>query len=151
MLPLLEHLYSTSFYDLTKKTFFLLTLATVARASELKALNISLVRFEWGKPRAVLGFPYQESTIRTARLALCHPTFILFVGAEEKEELLLCPVHTLPVYVSHSKTVYGVWKCLFIPVSKISTTEVPCNTIILQAYKIANLDPPVGLVNKFLD
>ncbi|XP_071084229.1 uncharacterized protein [Haliotis cracherodii] len=152
--PPFEPLNASSFYDLTKKTMFLLALATAARVSELHAIDITRVRFEHGTHGTVhLGlcwdFIAKNQLPGQPDRSFTIPPISTIVGSEDEGELLLCPVRALRIFIRRSKTRRGSRKRLFIPVSTTSTTEVSRNTIslwlravILQAYSIANLDPP---------
>ena len=149
-----EPLDRASFEDLTKKTVFLLALATAARVSEIHAVDVTRIQFEEGRHGAVLlglswdfiaknQLPGQpDRTFRITPLSR-------IVGSEDEEELLLCPVRALRQYLQASEPRRKNRRRLFIPVSTASKKEASMNAVsfwlraaILSAYQAKGLDPP---------
>ena len=151
-----EPLSSASLEDLTRKTLFLVALATAARVSEIHALDVTRIKFENVRNGAVhIGLlwdfiaknqlPGQPDRLFTI------PPLSQIVGAADEEDLLLCPVRALRQYIDRTRPIRGSRKRLFIPFSRSVKGEVNRNTValwlrqaILAAYSAANIPPPVA-------
>ena len=149
-----EPLSGASLENLTRKTLFLVALATAARVSEIHALDVTRIRFENVRHGAVhIGLlwnfiaknqlPGQPDRLFTI------PPLSTIVGAADEEELSLCPVRALRAYIDRTRSIRGTRKRLFIPFSKSVKGEVNRNTValwlrqtILAAYGAAQMSPP---------
>ena len=151
-----EPLNNASFEDLTKKTVFLLALATAARVSEIHAIDVTRIKFEEGRHGAVLLGLSWEFIAKNQLPGQPDRTFKVtplsrIVGSEDEEELLLCPVRSLKQYLEKSQQRRRNRRKLFIPISTASKKEASKNAIsfwlratILSAYQAKGLDPPVA-------
>ena len=101
--PPFEPLSQASFRDVTKKTLFLLALATAKRVGEMQALSSRVARIGGD-----LSVSYLPSFVAKTESSNPLPrSFIIrsisdFVGDME-EELLLCPVRALKFYINLTK------------------------------------------------
>ena len=149
-----EPLSDASFELLTKKTVFLLALATAARVSEIHALDVTRIKFENGRHGAVfLGLSWDfvaknQLPGQPDRLFKIKPLSTV-IGEEDEEELFLCPVRALKQYIKASETRRRNRKKLFIPISTASKKEASKNAVsfwlrstILAAYEDRGLPPP---------
>ena len=152
--PPFEPLASASIENLTRKTLFLVALATAARVSEIHALDVTRIKFETVRNGAVhIGLlwdfiaknqlPGQPDRLFTI------PPLSTIVGSADEEELSLCPVRALRQYIDRTRPVRGSRKRLFIPFSRFVKGEVNRNTValwlrqvILSAYQEADIAPP---------
>ena len=118
-LPPYEPLEQASLRDLSKKTLFLLALATAKRVGELQALSNIIHR--QGQHMVLSYLP--EFIAKTESLANPLPrTFVLkslkdFVGGSQ-DELLLCPVRALEIYLERTEAVVNRPRSLFLSPSK---------------------------------
>ena len=95
--------------DLTLKTVFLVALATGKRRGELHALT-SKIKWVHGKTRTMLLSPCDSFLSKThlvsKGLGALKPFELKglddFIGSEDKDDRLLCPVRTLSYYLSRS-------------------------------------------------
>ena len=114
-LPPYEPLEQASLRDLSKKTLFLLALATAKRVGELQALSNIIHR--QGQHMVLSYLP--EFIAKTESLANPLPrTFVLkslkdFVGGSQ-DELLLCPVRALEIYLERMEAVVNRPRSLFL-------------------------------------
>ena len=150
-----EPLANASLEALTRKTAFLLALATAARVSELHALDVTRVKFQTKRHGNVLLGLAWDFLAKNQLPGQPDRQFSLtplssIVGSEDEEELLLCPVRTLREYIKRTKATRGTRKKLFIPI-KATSGEVSKNTVsfwlrstILGAYQDAGLPPPAA-------
>ena len=102
--PVFDPLHQLSLRDLTRQTFFLVTLASAKRVSELQAsfelCTFLLLRLQFSSFRSfwrTLGLRYAPSH------ALFHPISEFVTGLSD--ELLLCPVRALSEYVASTSRV----------------------------------------------
>lgn len=103
-----EPLSSCSFRDLTRKTIFLVALATARRVSELHALD-KRIGFSRGKAvcSSLLSFlAKNETPSKPWPRSFSIPGLSDLVGPDE-EERLLCPVRALKVYFERTQAVRG--------------------------------------------
>ena len=105
-LPPYEPLGEASFRDLTKKTLFLLSLATAKRVSELQALSHKVTRVGGDLSLAYLpGFVAKtESESNPLPRHFLLKSLKDFVGNLE-EESLLCPVRALKFYLNATRDI----------------------------------------------
>ena len=149
-----EPLEEASFEDLTRKTVFLLALATAARVSEIHAIDITRVRFEAGRHASVLlGLCWDfvaknQLPGQPDRMFTIAPLSTI-VGSEDEEELLMCPVRAVRAYINRAAPRRRSRRRLFVPTSTASKKEISRNTValwlrstILAAYEAKGLDPP---------
>ena len=149
-----EPLNSSSVAHLTRKTVFLIALATAARVGEIHAIDVTRIKFQRREHGAVfLGlcwdFIAKNQLPGQSDRQFKIPPLSSIVGREDEEELLLCPVRALKIYLERTKEDRGKRKRLFLPVSKTVKTEISKNAIalwlratILEAYEAAGLEPP---------
>ena len=113
--PLFEPLSSCSLRDLTQKVLFLVSLATARRVGELQAVfrNVSLS----GSDLYLLYLPdfraKTESSANPLPRSFCVRSLSDFVGALP-DELLLCPVCALRLYISRVYSVSPRPRTLFV-------------------------------------
>ena len=135
---------------------FLLALATAARVSEIHAIDVTRIRFEDGRRgAALLGLAWDfiaknQLPGQPDRMFRIKPLAEI-VGPEDEDELLLCPVRALKMYIEKSQTRRRGRRKLFIPISTASKKEASKNAVsfwlratILSAYQAKGLDPPVA-------
>ena len=151
-----EPLDQAPFEALTRKTAFLLALATAARVSEIHAIDVTRIRFEQTRHGAVhLGlcwdFLAKNQLPGQPDRTFLIPPLSSIVGSEEEEELFLCPVRALKEYLRQAEPRRKGRKRLFLPISSTSRAEVSRNTLalwlrstILAAYDSEGLDHPVA-------
>ena len=112
--PPFEPLSSCSLRDLTRKVLFLLSLATACRVGELQALS-SQVSFS-GDDLFLSYLPEfrakTESAVRPLPRSFPVRSLRDFVGSLP-EELLLCPVRALRMYLSHTASLPSRPRSLF--------------------------------------
>ena len=104
--PPFEPLSSCSLRGLTQKVLFLVSLATACRVGELQAVSRD-VSFS-GSDIYLSYLPEfrakTESSVNSLPQSFCVRSLADFVG-DLPEELLLCPVHALRVYISRVSSV----------------------------------------------
>lgn len=150
-----EPLKDASLVDLTRKTVFLLGFATAAKVSEIHALDVDLVRFIHHDSAVHLGLmmnfvatnqlPWQASRSFTVQ------ALSSILGFDDVEDLSLCPVWALKIYVQHTQSFRARRMRLFISCNKKHFQHTSRNTVsmwirstILQTYKDAGLNPPLA-------
>ena len=113
--PVFEPLHQSSLWDLSRKTLFLLALATAKRVGELQALSRS-VSFS----ASAAGISYvpeflakTESAVRPLPHSFSVPSLGDF-AADLTEDLLLCPVRALREYVSRTASFVNRPRRLFV-------------------------------------
>ena len=113
--PPFEPLESVPFRELTRKVLFLVSLATAKRVGELQALSHKVASNKEGMVLSYL----PEFVAKTESISNPLPrSFVLkslkdFVG-DLKEELLLCPVRALSIYLSRRKNIEVRPRSLFV-------------------------------------
>ena len=116
-----EPLGSCDFRSLTKKTLFLLSLATAKRVGELQALSVDIARV--GSDRLLSYLPMfvakTESVTNPIPRSFRVKSLKEFVG-DMTEELLLCPVRALNVYIKRTSFIADRPRSLFVSPSKKS-------------------------------
>ena len=148
-----EPLQSASLEDLTRKTVFLLGFATAARVSEIHALDVDLVRFRRQDSAVHLGlmmnFVAKNQLPGQASRSFTVQALSSILGADDIEDLSLCPVRALKIYVQRTQSFRARRKRLFLSCNKKHLKDISRNTVsmwirstILQAYKDAGLSPP---------
>ena len=110
-----EPLKSCDFRSLSKKTLFLLALATAKRVSELQALSFRVTRV--GQDRTLMYLP--EFVAKTETPANPIPRSFRLASLKEfvgdlVDEMLLCPVRCLDEYLSRTKDIKGRPRSLFV-------------------------------------
>ena len=123
--PPFEPLVSCSLRDLTIKTLFLVSLATAKRVGELQALSYRVAKS--GQDLTLTYLPEFVAKTETSDNPIPR-SFLLksltdFVGDLE-EELLLCPVRALSVYLQRTTGVPGRPRHLFV---SPRNTSRPCS------------------------
>ena len=117
--PPYEPLRDSSFKDLTKKTLFLVALATAKRVSELQALSS---RVAWSGPDASVSY-LPEFVAKTESPSNPIPRYFLvksiddFAGDLEVERLL-CPVRALRIYLERTASLSPRPRHLFVSPSR---------------------------------
>ena len=113
--PVFEPLHKSSLRDLSRKTLFLLALATAKRVGELQALSRA-VSFS----SSAAGISYipeflakTESAVRSLPRSFSVPSLGDF-AAGLPEDLLLCPVRSLREYVRRTETLVNCPRRLFV-------------------------------------
>ncbi|XP_067685891.1 uncharacterized protein [Haliotis asinina] len=151
-----EPLEDASFELLSRKTVFLLALATAARVSEIHALDVTQVRFEQARHgRVHLGllwdFIAKNQLPGQPDRRFSIPPLSTILGRHDTEEEFLCPVRALRYYIQRSALKRHSRKRLFIPFSSSCKGEVNRNTIalwlratILAAYDAKKLPHPTA-------
>ena len=137
--PPFEPLHNASFRDLTRKVLFLISLATARRIGELQAVS-KTVSFQGSD--VFLSF-LPEFQAKTEREDNPLPrSFIIkslndFVG-NLNEELVLCPVRALRIYLDRTKDIVNRPRSLFVspktssrPLSKNALSFFPEESHIL--------------------
>ncbi|XP_071109122.1 uncharacterized protein [Haliotis cracherodii] len=149
-----EPLQRADFEPLTQKTLFILALATAVRMSEIHAIDFNPITFDSGNnSSALLGLRWDfiaKNQLPGQPDRQFHvPALSSVLGAEDTEDLSLCPVRALRLYLQKSKPRRQGFKRLFIPLLRNTHTEVSRTTIsfwmravILRAYRAVGLDPP---------
>ena len=113
--PVFEPLFNASLRDLTRKTLFLVVLATAKRVGELQALSC-VVSFS----SSVAGLAYVPEFMaktETAVRSLPRTFSIQSLGdfaASLPDDLLLCPVHSLYQYVARTLRFVSWLRRLFV-------------------------------------
>ena len=110
-----EPLGSCDFRSLTKKVLFLLALATAKRVGELQAISAKVAFLK--KDRLLSYIP--EFVAKTESLSNPIPRFFTLKSLSEfvgdlKEELLLCPVRALDIYLKRTSPIPGRPRSLFV-------------------------------------
>ena len=110
-----EPLDSCSLRDLTRKVLFLVSLAIACRVSELQAVSSSVC---WSGEDLYLSYlpEFQAKTESSANplpRPLCVRSLRDFVG-NLPDELLLCPIRALRVYLSHTAAISPRPRSLFV-------------------------------------
>ncbi|XP_071100530.1 uncharacterized protein [Haliotis cracherodii] len=126
-----EPLQQADFEHLTQKTLFILALATAARMSEIHAINFNRITFDSGNnSSAHLGLRWDviaKNQLPGQPDRQFHvPALSSVLGAED---LSLCPVRALRLYLQKSKPRRQGFKRLFIPLLRNAHTEVSRTTI----------------------
>ena len=113
--PIFEPLRQASLRDLTRKTLFLIALASAKRVSELQALSRT-VAFS-SSAAAVVYVPEflakTESALRSLPRSFDIPSLSDF-AAGLPDEMLLCPVRTLSEYIARTSSVTNRPRRLFV-------------------------------------
>ena len=114
--PIFELLRQASLRDLTRKTLFLIALASAKRVSELQALSRT-VAFSSSAAAAVAYVPEflakTESALRSLPRSFDIPSLSDF-AAGLPEEMLLCPVRSLSEYIARTSSVPNRPRRLFV-------------------------------------
>ena len=133
-----EPLSSASFRDLTKKTLFLVALATAKRVSELQALTHKVV---WQGGDAILSY-LPEFVAKTETLLNPLPREFRLkslsgILGKDEEERLLCPVRALRIFRERTKDLRPGTRNLFVspkdrskPLSKNALSSLLRETIL---------------------
>ena len=113
--PAFDPLHQSSLRDLTRWTFFLVTLASAKRVSELQALS-RMVSFS--SSAAAVSYVseflvYTETMVRSLPRTFAIQSLSDFV-AGLPDELLLCPVRALSEYVARTSRVVNRPQGLFV-------------------------------------
>ncbi|XP_055957300.1 uncharacterized protein LOC130013001 [Patella vulgata] len=150
-----EPLLEADMTHLTYKTAFLLAFATAARVSEIHALDVTQVKFIRAEKGAVqLGLMF-DFVAKNQRPGQPDRTFLIrsldnILGPDDNEDLSLCPVRALNIYLQSTSSFRRQRKRLFLPL-KAKHGDVKKNTLafwlratILAAYSSAGLPPPVS-------
>ena len=114
--PVFEPLHKSSLRNLSRKTLFLLALATAKRVGELQALSraVSFSSSAAGISSYVPEFLAKtESAVRSLPRSFSVPSLGDF-AAGLTEDLLLCPVHALREYVRRTDTFVNRPRRLFV-------------------------------------
>ena len=133
---------------LTFKTVFLVTLASAARRSEIHALSRDFAHnSDWTNLELSLlpdFLPKNQAASSTETRSFRIPAISNIVGREDKEDLLLCPVRAIRIYVDrmHSKPNMKSRR-FFVSFKPGFTNEIHANTIsswlkqtVLLAYQL---------------
>ena len=146
--PPFKLLTSCSLRDLTQRVFFLLSLATACRVGKLQSLSAQISSS--GDDLFLSYLPEfrakTESSVRPLPCSFRVHSHRDFVGSPH-EELLLCPVRALRVYLSHTESLPSRPRSLF--VSPRSPRSLSKNALsffiwnaIAEAYSSAGLSLP---------
>ena len=113
--PPFEPLASTSLRSLTQKVLFLVSLATARRVGELQAVSWEV---SFSGSDAYLSYLPEfrattDSAVNPLPLSFCVRSLAVFVG-DLPDELLLCPVRALHLYLSHTASVSPRPRSLFL-------------------------------------
>ena len=130
-----ENLGNASFADLTRKTIFLLAMASGARRGELHAIDFTRIAWDTNKTQVTLR-PHPDFVAKNydPRLPASNfggftiKAFDQFVGKDDKERTL-CPVRALKFYLAASKSRRAGRKQLFLPIRETKKEAVSKNTI----------------------
>ncbi|XP_067681356.1 uncharacterized protein [Haliotis asinina] len=144
-----EPLCRTSIEMLNQKMLFLLALATAARMSEIHALDFNRTSFDTShQETAHLGLRWDfiaKNQLPGQPNRQFHiPALSSILGPHDTQDLALCSVRALKIYIARTNSRRQRFKRLFIPISIEIPMEVSRNTIsvwiravILSAYKAA--------------
>ncbi|XP_071099803.1 uncharacterized protein [Haliotis cracherodii] len=129
-----ELLQQADFERLTQKTLFILALAAAARISEIHAIDFNHITFDSGNnSSAHIGLRWDfiaKNQLPGQPDRQFHVLALSSVlGAEDTEDLSLCPVRALRLYLRKSKPRRQGFKRLFIPLLRNKHTEVSRTTI----------------------
>ena len=145
---------------LTKKTVFLVALATGSRASELAALSRHPDFITWDFQNGVASVavtPFAGFLAKNALPEIAPESFSIQgiahlnpKGSVDQKKRLLCPVRALALFLEKSETVRNPQDKLFIHWDEaVSTTTSHISLwmvdVIRAAYEAAGKDPPNGL------
>ena len=113
--PPFEPLASSSLRTLTRKVLFLVSLATARRVGELRAVPRDV---SFSGSDAFLSYLPEfraktESAVNLLPRSFCVRSLTSFVG-DLPDELLLCPVHALRSYLSHTSSLAPRPRTLFV-------------------------------------
>ena len=142
--PPFEPLSSCSLRDLTRKVLFLVALATARRVGELQAVSSS-VSYS-GEDLYLSYLPEFRAKTESASNPLPRSFAVRllrdFVGSLP-DELLLCPVRALCIYVSHTSTVSPRPRSLFVS-PRTPTRPLSKNALsyFLRSVILQSLPPP---------
>ena len=127
--PPFEPLISASFRDLTRKVLFLTSLATAKRVSELQALSAKVASNKEGYILTYLPEFVAKTESDSNPLPRFFPLKSLkdFVGNLE-EELILCPVRALSIYLKRTLCIKGRPRSLFVS-PKMPSRSITKNAI----------------------
>lgn len=143
--PPFEPLHNASFRDLTRKVLFLISLATARRIGELQAVS-KTVSFQGSD--VFLSF-LPEFQAKTEREDNPLPrSFIIkslndFVG-NLNEELVLCPVRALRIYLDRTKDIVNRPRSLFVS-PKTSSRPLSKNALSFFLRKVISSAPGSGV------
>ena len=151
--PSFEPLSSCSLRDLTRKFLFLLSLATARRAGELQALSAQ-VSFS-GEDLFLSYLPEfrakTESSVRPLPHSFPVRSLRAFVGSLP-DEMLLCPVRALCVYLSRTSSLPSRPRSLFVspraPTRSLSKNALSffIHSVISEAYSSAGVSLPSSCI-----
>ena len=116
-----EPLHKTSLLNLTRKTVFLLALATASRVSEIHAFSVDSEHLRFNKPDGSVSLRTQTGFLAKNQLPSRCPDDILIPNLAKTLKRkdfnrLLCPVRALKCYVKQTKTIRKGRNRLFLPV-----------------------------------
>lgn len=145
--PLFEPLDKATFRNLTRKTVFLLQVASQRRVSWTQACHTSpaYTRFEDDGVTFVPYLPYEKNTTETWSPS---PVHILEFRKFSPEDEVYCPIRSLKHYIRVADTLRGPEKALFIksrePHSRATRATVSgwIRSIIKEAYTASQEDFP---------
>ena len=116
-----EPLHKTSLLNLTRKTVFLLALATASRVSEIHAFSVDSEHLRFNKADGSISLRTQTGFLAKNQLPSRCPDDILIPNLAKTLKRkdfnrLLCPVRALKCYVKQTKTIRKGRNRLFLPV-----------------------------------
>ena len=143
--PLFEPLSSCFLCDFTQKVLFLVSLATARRVSELQAVSHDVSFF--GSDIYQLYLPEfrakTKSSVHPLPRSFCVRSLADFVG-DRPEELLLCPVHALRLYILRVSFVYPRPRSLCIS-SRSPTRALSKNALSFFPFFVTSFLTPIPL------